>query len=63
MDIGGWLRSLGLGQYESAFCDNDIDAEVLNELTDGDLEKLDKQTAAIEADLGRRKTSQSKRTS
>jgi class 3 adenylate cyclase len=40
MDIGGWLRSLGLGQYESAFCDNDIDAEVLNELTDGDLEKL-----------------------
>ena len=40
MDIGGWLRSLGLGQHESAVCDSDIDAEVLNELTNGDLEKL-----------------------
>jgi class 3 adenylate cyclase/tetratricopeptide (TPR) repeat protein len=40
MDIGGWLRSLGLGQYEAAFRANEIDAEVLTELTDGDLEKL-----------------------
>ena len=40
MDIGGWLRTLGLGQHESAVCDSDIDAEVLNELTNGDLEKL-----------------------
>ena len=40
MDVGDWLRSLGLGQYEAAFRENDIDAEVLRELTDGDLEKL-----------------------
>ena len=40
MDVGSWLRSLGLGQYEAAFRDNAIDAEVLPELTDGDLEKL-----------------------
>ena len=40
MDVGSWLRSLGLGQYEAAFRDNEIDAEVLLELTDGDLEKL-----------------------
>ena len=40
MDVGDWLRSLGLGQYESLFRQNDIDAEVLTELTEGDLEKF-----------------------
>jgi class 3 adenylate cyclase/predicted ATPase len=40
MDVGDWLRSLGLGQYETAFRDSEIDAEVLPELTDADLEKL-----------------------
>src|SRR5271165_3448073 len=40
MDVGDWLRSLGLGQYEALFRQNDIDAEVLSELTDGDLEKF-----------------------
>src|SRR5262249_38008255 len=40
MDLGGWLRSLGLEQYEAAFRENAIDAEVLPDLTDQDLEKL-----------------------
>ena len=40
MDVGDWLRSLGLGQYEAAFRDAEIDVEVLPELTDADLEKL-----------------------
>src|SRR4029077_16589592 len=40
MDIGVWLRSLCLEQYETLFRQNDIDAEVLSDLTDGDLEKL-----------------------
>src|SRR5262245_24134591 len=40
MDVGRWLRSLGLGRYEAAFHDNAIDANVLADLTDGDLEKL-----------------------
>ena len=40
MDVGDWLRSLGLGQYEPLFRENDIDAEVLSDLTDGDLEKF-----------------------
>ena len=40
MDVGEWLRSLGLSQYETLFRQNDIDAEVLIELTDGDLEKV-----------------------
>jgi class 3 adenylate cyclase len=40
MDVGSWLRSLGLGQYEAAFRDNAVDAEVLVELSDGDLAQL-----------------------
>jgi class 3 adenylate cyclase/predicted ATPase/DNA polymerase III delta prime subunit len=40
MDVGDWLRSLGLGEYEAVFLENKIDAEVLADLTDGDLEKL-----------------------
>ena len=40
MDIGVWLRSLGLEQYETLFRENDIDVEVLSDLTDGDLEKI-----------------------
>ncbi|RZM97231.1 hypothetical protein CWO91_37740, partial [Bradyrhizobium genosp. SA-3] len=37
MDIGTWLCGLGLGQYEQAFRENDIDAEVLMDLTAEDL--------------------------
>src|SRR5262245_42337393 len=40
MDVAAWLRTLGLEQYEQVFRDNAIDAEVLPELTDADLEKL-----------------------
>ena len=40
MDIGGWLQSLGLEQYEAAFHANAIDADVLRDLTDQDLQKL-----------------------
>ena len=40
MDLGGWLRSLGLGQYEAAFRENAIDLSILPELTDQDLEKI-----------------------
>jgi class 3 adenylate cyclase/tetratricopeptide (TPR) repeat protein len=40
MDAGDWLRSLGLGQYVALFREHEIDAEVLTELTDGDLEKF-----------------------
>ena len=40
MDIGVWLRSLSLEQYEAAFRDNAIDADVLHDLTGRDLEKL-----------------------
>jgi class 3 adenylate cyclase len=40
MDVGRWLRNLGLGQYEANFRDDKIDEDVLADLTDGDLEKL-----------------------
>ena len=40
MDVGAWLRNLGLGQYEAVFREHEIDAEVLPDLTDADLEKL-----------------------
>jgi class 3 adenylate cyclase len=40
MHVAVWLRGLGLEQYETLFRENDIDAEVLSDLTDGDLEKI-----------------------
>jgi hypothetical protein len=40
MDLGGWLRSLGLERYEAAFRDDDIDSTVLPSLTAEDLKDL-----------------------
>jgi class 3 adenylate cyclase/tetratricopeptide (TPR) repeat protein len=40
MDVGAWLRNLGLGKYEPAFIENAIDFDVLPDLTEEDLEKL-----------------------
>jgi hypothetical protein len=40
MDVGGWLRGLGLGQYETNFRDNKIDAGLLPRLTIDDLKDI-----------------------
>jgi hypothetical protein len=40
MDVGGWLRGLGLEQYEAAFRENDIDETVLPGLTHETLKEL-----------------------
>jgi hypothetical protein len=40
MDIGGWLRSLGLEEYETAFRENKVDAAILPKLTAEDLKDL-----------------------
>ena len=40
MDVGEWLRGLGLAQYERAFRDNNIDSQVLRRLTADDLRDL-----------------------
>jgi SAM (Sterile alpha motif) domain-containing protein len=40
MDIAAWLRGLGLGKYDPAFRDNEIDWEVLPQLTSEDLREI-----------------------
>ena len=45
MDVGGWLRGLGLGQYEEQFRDNKIDADVLPRLS----RRLSRSTIAVSA--------------
>src|SRR5271156_2527551 len=40
MDVGGWLRNLGLGKYEAAFHENAIDEQVLRHLTADDLKEI-----------------------
>ena len=40
MEIGAWLRSLGLERYEPAFRDNEIDWEALPNLTIDDLKEM-----------------------
>ena len=40
MDVVVWLRSLGLGKYEAAFRDNEIDETVLPSLTHETLKEL-----------------------
>ena len=40
MEVGGWLRGLGLGQYETNFRDNKINADLLPRLTNDDLKDI-----------------------
>jgi hypothetical protein len=37
MEVAGWLRGLGLQRYAPAFRDNDVDSEMLPQLTVDDL--------------------------
>ena len=40
MDVAQWLNAIGLGQYEALFREHEIDADVLPDLTEADLEKI-----------------------
>jgi class 3 adenylate cyclase len=40
MDVGGWLRNLGLDKYETVFREHAIEMDVLAELTDGELAQI-----------------------
>ena len=40
MDVGGWLRGLGLEQYATNFRDNKVDAAILPQLTADDLKDI-----------------------
>ena len=69
IDVADWLSGLGLGQYAPAFTANDIDGEVLLELTADDLTGLGivsighrrKLLAAIAASSLRRRSPRSGR--
>jgi len=39
-ELQTWLKELGLEQYASVLAENDIDLEILSDLSEGDLEKL-----------------------
>jgi hypothetical protein len=67
MDVGSWLRGLGLERYEAAFRENEIDETVLPTLTADDLKdlgvgfvghrrKLLNAIAALRADANTKKT-------
>ena len=40
MDVADWLRRLGLARYEATFRENDVDAELLPNLTADDLKEI-----------------------
>ena len=40
MDIDGWLRGIGLAEYAEMFRANDIDIELLGQLTNDDLKDI-----------------------
>jgi SAM domain (Sterile alpha motif) len=40
MDLGGWLRNLGLDEYAPAFLENGIDEHVLCHVTADDLRRI-----------------------
>lgn len=40
-DLGVWLKSIRMGKYLQVFIENEIDVDVLSELTDADLKELE----------------------
>src|SRR5215467_8110208 len=38
--IADWLKKLGMSEYVQRFAENDVDIEVLSELTDTDFDRL-----------------------
>ena len=40
MNVAEWPNAIGLGQYEALFREHEIDAEVLPDLTEADVEKI-----------------------
>src|SRR5260221_408590 len=40
VDVGSWLRDLGLERYEAAFRENDVDGELLPTLTANELKEI-----------------------
>jgi class 3 adenylate cyclase len=40
MNVAQWLNAIDLGQYEALFREHEIDADVLRDLVEADLEKI-----------------------
>jgi hypothetical protein len=40
MNVAQWLNAIDLGQYEALFREHEIDANVLPDLVEADLEKI-----------------------
>ena len=40
MDVGEWLKGIGLGQYEATFRAHDTELDFLPDVTEADLEKI-----------------------
>jgi hypothetical protein len=40
MNVAQWLNAIDLGQYETLFREHEIDADVLPDLVEADLEKI-----------------------
>jgi hypothetical protein len=57
MDIAAWLRGLGLEEYEPAFRDNRIGAEILPKLTGEDLREIGVATVSSQAPRSHRSPS------
>ena len=55
MDVVVWLRSLGLGKYEAAFRDNQINETVLPSLTSSDVGPMTAAVATTAAEPMRKK--------
>jgi len=47
MDLGDWLRGLGLERYEAAFRKNEINDAILPTVTAEDLKDLAKQPPSL----------------
>jgi hypothetical protein len=43
MNVARWLNGIGLGQYEKLFREHEVDADVLRDLTEADLENVRRQ--------------------
>jgi hypothetical protein len=52
MDVGDWLRGLGLAQYEAAFRDNEVDGKILPKLTAEDLKEMGVATVGHRRAIG-----------
>ena len=51
MDVGTWLRNLGLGQYESSFRENEIDSEAGSDILDPDGDDVTATKLAVDSEV------------